>query len=281
MVLGLHIWVYCQLTLRRYGGWEHREAALRDLVERQLAQIFREVADAGFAAVETMADILCSEADLAAHAAALETSGLSFLGVSHNAAYWDPLQRSAQVEFLDLVCERVERLGGGHLGLSATPPSGRAKTSADYDEQAETFRAISAVARRHGVTPNLHTYDRDAADDCREIREVVARLGADELALGPDLAWLAAGGADPVEVVRRFGDRIEFVHLRDRTAQGEWAEAAGEGIEDFPALGAALRAVGFNGPAVFEPAFADWAPTRPLVETLSRSAEHLRAALIG
>lgn len=280
MVLGFHPWVYLQLTVRDPEQRDMRTATGQ--VCARLTAICEEVAGAGFDALEGMAAMLESAADEDRHAAALQASGLHFVGVSHNAPLWDPARRGAVVDYLAGICERVGRLGGSHLGLSSVPaPAGRAKTADDWDAQADTLRAIAAAARPYGVKPNLHTYAPDAADDYREVRETLARVGPEDLALGADLAWLAWGGGEPVEFVRRFGDRLTFCHLRNRRGAQEWAEGAHEGIDDLFSLGAALRQVGFDGVAVFEPAFPDDAPTRPLAETWAASARHLRAALSG
>lgn len=275
MELGLHCWVYCQLAMRETG---ELDSACRKVVEERLGPLMREAAEAGFEAIETMSNLLLLERDLEAHRAALADSGLRFLGFSHGGPYWDTARRDELLDHLEAACAHAALLGGRHIGVSATPVPGRAKTAEDYDAQAETLRTISALARKYELAVNLHTYERDAQDDFREVREMTVRLGQDELELGPDLAWLSKGGGDVLEFIGRFGARMTFCHVRDRTREGEWTEAAGEGIEDFAAWGAALRKVGYHGPVVFEPAFPNTAPTRPLAETLAISAAHLRSA---
>jgi len=47
-----------------------------------------------------------------------------------------------------------------------------------------------------------------------------------------DLYWVVAGGADPVEVIGRYGDRIAMLHVKDRTRDGKFADV-GEGTIDF------------------------------------------------
>ena len=279
MVLGLHCWVFCQLEFREHGTAQRDEVFGRIARER-LGEICATTAEAGFQALETMAEILLAEGGVEAHEQALAASGLQFIGISHNANFWDPAQRAEVVDFLGRAAELVGQLGGEHLGMSAGPVPG-GKTAAHYDAQADCFRAIAAVTKPYGVMPNLHTYSRDAADDFAEVREMVARLSAAELALGPDLAWLAHGGGDPVDFVKRFGERIVFCHVRDRRADNTWAEAAGEGVEDFAAQGAALRAAGFDGPVVYEPAYADDQPTRSMLENLQLSARHLNQTILS
>lgn len=277
MELGLHCWVYCQLELRKATGQDR--AKVYDTVAERIGAISLEAREAGFEAFENMADMLLDPVHRRRHKAAFDASGLHFLGSSLNAPFWDPKERGMLLEWAQAIAPWLKELGGRHLGFSSNPVPGRPKTDQDYAAQAETLRAIADVVRDYGVKPNLHTYARDAADDYREVREMVERLRPEELALGPDLAWLAVGGGDPVAFIRRFGDRIEFCHVRDYAADQSWTEAAGEGVADFAALGDALREVGYDGPVVFEPAFPDRAPTRPLAETLKRSADHLRETM--
>lgn len=279
MVLGLHCWVFCQLEFRVHG-YGDRDAVFGGIAREKLGEICATTAEAGFVALETMAEILLADGGFEAHQEALAASGLQFIGISHNANFWDPAVKDEVVEFLGQAAELVGQLGGEHLGMSAGPVPG-GKTAAHYDAQADCFRAIAAATKPFGVMPNLHTYSRDAADDFAEVREMVARLTPDELALGPDLAWLAHGGGDPVGFVNRFGERIVFCHVRDRRADNTWAESAGEGIEDFAAQGAALRAAGFAGPVVYEPAYAEDQPTRSMLENLQRSAAHLRQTMMA
>lgn len=280
MELGFHCWVYCQLELREQGGWANRDEAFRTVAEEKMPAIMGEVAAAGFTGIETMAALLATPEARDAHRRGLHESGLDYLGMSDAGDYWDPAQRQQTLDHLGEVLGVCAELGGVHLGLSANPVPQRDKTGDDYDQQAETFRAIARLAHDYDVRVNLHTYSRDAADDFREVREMVARLRPEDLQLGPDLAWLSHGGGNPVEFVRRFGNRIIFCHVRDRRENNQWAEALGEGVEDFAALGEALVEAEYDGPVVFEPAFPDDAPTRPLSESWRMSATLLRSTIL-
>jgi sugar phosphate isomerase/epimerase len=94
------------------------------------------------------------------------------------------------------------------------------------------------------------------------------------------LNWLIRGGVDPVELIREYGDRIVFLHLRDQKADGTWSEAMGEGSTDFVAIGKALHDVHFAGHAVIELAHeSSFRPTRPIRESLKMSREFVRQTL--
>lgn len=66
-----------------------------------------------------------------------------------------------------------------------------------------------------------------------------------------DIAWIARGGADPIDWINRHTDRITTAHVKDIAPEGEctdedgWADV-GHGTLDWPAIMAALRAAGVD-----------------------------------
>jgi sugar phosphate isomerase/epimerase len=61
-----------------------------------------------------------------------------------------------------------------------------------------------------------------------------------------DFSHVVASGADPVEFVARFAERIEHVHLRD-AVPGNINLSIGNGDADFAAGLTALAATGYRG----------------------------------
>jgi sugar phosphate isomerase/epimerase len=61
-----------------------------------------------------------------------------------------------------------------------------------------------------------------------------------------DLSHVVASGGDEVDAVRRLGDRIRHVHLRD-AVRGDINRSIGRGDVDFPAAIDALTAAGYQG----------------------------------
>lgn len=73
--------------------------------------------------------------------------------------------------------------------------------------------------------------------------------GSDDLRLELDAAWVARGGHDPVAWLRKYGDRIVAIHVKDIAPNGEnetedgWADV-GHGIMDWHGIMAAARDTG-------------------------------------
>ncbi len=69
--------------------------------------------------------------------------------------------------------------------------------------------------------------------------------GGPDLKLELDLAWVFVGGADPVEYIKKYADKLSTVHIKDRAPDGEnadedgWADV-GDGVMDWPAIKQAL-----------------------------------------
>jgi sugar phosphate isomerase/epimerase len=51
-----------------------------------------------------------------------------------------------------------------------------------------------------------------------------------------DLYWASFAGADPVELLERYGNRIQLFHVKDMRAGDRRIEIVGEGTIDFPRI---------------------------------------------
>ena len=56
-----------------------------------------------------------------------------------------------------------------------------------------------------------------------------------DIRLGPDINWLRRAGIEPNDFLRRYSDRILYLHLRDQLGD-RWVEALGEGDQDWVEL---------------------------------------------
>ena len=63
----------------------------------------------------------------------------------------------------------------------------------------------------------------------------------------PDIAHLAAGGADPCRAVRKYAHRIKYVHLKDYVADPFAFLPLGKGDVDIAGVVAVLDDNGYDG----------------------------------
>ncbi|MDQ0383148.1 sugar phosphate isomerase/epimerase family protein [Amycolatopsis thermophila] len=116
----------------------------------------------------------------------------------------------------------------------------------DVDLVAAQLHAAAEAAARHGVAiwveaPHHHRlcWNTDLAGH-------LARRLDPAVGLVLDTSHIVASGGHPADYVERFAGRIAHVHLRDATP-GHIHLSIGNGVVDFPATFAALRAAGYRG----------------------------------
>ena len=103
------------------------------------------------------------------------------------------------------------------------------------------------VFAEYGIEASYHPHLGSMA----EAPEQVDRLFAEtSIKICPDLAHLAAGGGDPLTIVKKYYDRISFVHLKDLDDNGFAPLGTGrldiDGVLDF------LKEKGYAGDYLVE-----------------------------
>jgi inosose dehydratase len=56
---------------------------------------------------------------------------------------------------------------------------------------------------------------------------------------------------DPLDVIRRYRDRVDHIHFKDMNSRGDWVPT-GDGIIDFPGIARYLSDTGYRGWIVLE-----------------------------
>ncbi len=264
IIVGAHAWVYAA-PLPEYD------------FTPVLDRIFADLSWAGVDALELMDRALRHE-DSVEHIGALSRKyRLPVLGTSYEGPMWNRDRHAAIFDDASAVIERVAKLGGRTFGVSVGDAR-RRKTEEELDAQAGLLKRLIGACAGHGIVLNLHNHIYEVRDDEHDLRGTLKRVP--EAKLGPDLDWLVGAGLDPVDFIRRYGDRIVFAHLRDRRRDGTWPEALGEGAIDYAAIGRALRQAGFSGDLAIELAHpSGFKLTRPLRETWKVSREYVRTSM--
>jgi sugar phosphate isomerase/epimerase len=264
VIVGGHPWVYAA----KQPGYD---------ITPILPAIFADMRYAGLDGIELMHTALRPDDAVERIADLSQKHRLPIIGASFSGEMWNRAKHASILKDAEKVVTRLGKLGGRTLGTSVGPAPHK-KTPQQLDDQADLLRKIIALCRANGVVLNLHNHTYEVVDNRYDLKGTLARIP--DVKLGPDLNWLVRGGVSPAGFIRRYGERIVFLHLRDQTADGRWSEALGEGNMDYTEIGNALREVQFRGPAVIELAHeGNFKPTRPLRESLKISRDFVRRVL--
>ena len=189
----------------------------------------------------------------------LAARGLTFVALSSGLVRLDP---AAEAEDLALHLRQARFLrdaGGRYLQVVDQRPAGRAPTADDFRRMG---RLLSELGRRTadlGIPLGYHNHMGNLGQAPEEVAAVLEAADPRFLKLELDTAHYAQAGGDPADAVRRYADRLLFLHIKDlespvpgRAANSYRFVELGRGKVDLRVVFAALKQVSFQGWAVVE-----------------------------
>jgi inosose dehydratase len=99
----------------------------------------------------------------------------------------------------------------GHATDADTPQL----TDAGWDGLVGLLRTVAAETRAAGARIAFHPHAGTFVETPAEVERLAATIAADELPLCLDVGHYLVGGGNPVVALRRFGERVSHVHLKD------------------------------------------------------------------
>jgi inosose dehydratase len=152
--------------------------------------------------------------------------------------------------------ERVANPGAGGPSLD----------DAGWAQWQEGITRAAELARGRGFEPTLHPH---TSTFCESRAEIERALDLTDVGLLVDTGHYLLGGTDPIQALRDWGERVNYVHVKDvrlnvvREVVAEKADVLegwrrgmfcelGAGDVDLPAFFGALRDVGYDGWIVVE-----------------------------
>lgn len=134
-------------------------------------------------------------------------------------------------------------------------PAERWRERADLEASAHRLGEIAAIAADLGLRVGYHNHEWEftATIDGRSAFDVFTDALSPDVVLEIDTFWSTVGGADTPALLRRLGDRVELLHIKDGPLllDDDRQLPAGQGDVDIPAIlaaaPAAARVVEFDG----------------------------------
>ncbi|MFD0975094.1 sugar phosphate isomerase/epimerase family protein [Plantactinospora endophytica] len=177
--------------------------SVRNALDEDLAGTLARVAEIGYQQVECSYKLFSRGPEVAS---ALRDSGLSVATFTSS-----------------LVDTDHEAIFAAAVSLGATAvidtyiPEEFWTSEEDVDRIAGHLNRAAVGAAAHGLRVGYHNHwwelERQFAG--KSALELLVDKVRPEVVLEIDAYWVAVGGADPVAVVRNFGDRVRFLHLKD------------------------------------------------------------------
>ena len=172
--------------------------------------------------------------------------------------------------------------------------AGIALTAAQWKTVGENVRAITAAAAGLGLRCTFHHHAGTYVETPEEVEILMHEVAATDLGLCLDTGHYFYGGGNPMDAVKKYGRRVEYLHLKDvnpgvleacRHERVGFLDGVrrgvfcplGQGGVDFPGLKRELDALGYQGVAVVEQDVDAGATSGPpAAETAKASRAFLR-----
>ena len=216
--------------LRRVGVQLY---SLRDDARKDLERTLADIAGAGYNDVELLGSMKNFEMPPAKLRAVLDRNGLRAPSTHVSGSFVDDLQRNL---------DDAQTLGHGYVTVASLPIAGT-PTLDDYRRWADQLNEAGRVARQRGLWVAFHNHASDffVADGQVAYDILVAKLDPSVVRLQLDTGNAAMGRHDPMEYMRKYGDRYWLFHIKDVPSLGAANDAElGTGIIDFKKLLASI-----------------------------------------
>ena len=192
--------------------------------------VFREVSNAGYEGVET-GFFRLDPTGGQKYAELLEKYSLKLVAIHIGGDFNDEESVKKQLANIPQVIQLAKTLNCGYIFLSGQRP----KEGESYDIMAKNINNLGKVLRDEGLKLNYHNHDWEIKDNINGLYTLCDCTDKENLSFVLDVGWVVRGGADPVEVIKRLDGRLENIHFKEFTADGQFTEL-GKGIVNFKAV---------------------------------------------
>lgn len=227
----------------------------------QMELAAKEVHEIGYRSFESVkAAIHAFDMDLAAYKDVLNRYDLKPV------SFYFHLPESEQLKTffagLDKEFEFIAALNVKRLCLQATWGRPEEMTESHKQQELEIIARFAEKSRAFGLTSNLHPHHNTWVMYQDEIEYILDNLDSKLISFAPDTAHLVAGNCDPVAMIKKYIDRVNFTHFKDiknaNVQSAGMAEAGmevytnfaelGTGCVDFRSIFDLLKEANYDGP---------------------------------
>ena len=241
-----------------YTGWTWIASREPEEAKKQLEQSFKECKFLGYDTVENFAFIRDFFAENPQELVDMtKRCGVELVNLyGHFTLDVEESLRIAmeQVDFLSAIGGKWYNCQHGGFGEE---PYERPTNPEMLDKICEISNRLGEYAKGKGVTVCFHPHCGTCAVSQSDLDYFAAHPKPEYVSFCLDTAHTTLAGINPAALIRQYGDRIAFMHLKDvdtyALSKAEGREkmasfrALGHGTVDFPAVKAALEEAGFDG----------------------------------
>lgn len=206
-------------------------------------QALRDIAAAGYKGIELFdGNLMQYENRQDEFRQLLKSLDLAVVGVytGANFIFKDILEE--EFDKIEKVAKLAAEFGTEHLVFGGGAIRAGGIQESDYEQLAQSLERGAKIAEKYGLVPSYHPHLGTCVQGPDQLDKI---MGLTSIALCPDTAHIEAGGGDPVAVIKKYVDRIKYVHFKDYKS-GAFLPL-GEGNQNFAEMVSILREANYEG----------------------------------
>ena len=158
----------------------------------------------------------------------------------------------------EAVIKRAKTLGADYVMVAWIPHDGDDFNIKHAKKAVEDFNRVGKILRENGLTfvYHIHGYEFRPYGNGTLFDYIAENTNPEDVSLELDILWAYHGGADPVKLLEKYGDRWKLVHVKDLkkgvkgdntgSTSTENDVAVGTGQINIPAVLKAAKKVGIQ-----------------------------------
>jgi inosose dehydratase len=219
-------------------------------------QAIEDIAALGYPGIQLRANVVKEFPDPHALRDLLAKHKLEFVAFSSGDAPLDPAKRQATIDTHVKNAQYLKEAGGKYLQVIGAWTQSQPISADNFQYEGLQLTEIGKHVAEYGIQTGFHNHMGSMGQAPEGVDAILAASDPKYVKLELDVAHYAQGGGDPAAAIRKYSDRLLFLHLKDvknnSSKSGyEFAEL-GTGRVDFPAIFEALGSVHFRGWGIVE-----------------------------
>ena len=148
-----------------------------------------------------------------------QKTGLILLGIHSGGKFWDPGQADDEMKKIEDTVSFASRVGSKYLLVSGNPD----ETVASMQAAAATYNELGKRCRDAGLRLAYHNHNWELVNRGAVLNVLMNETSAELVSLVLDTAWTYIAEMSLGTLLRRYGDRIAYLHIKD-VRQGKFCE---------------------------------------------------------
>lgn len=202
------------------------------------------IAVAGYTGIELFdGNLLPFEDSMGTFTDAVRASGLEVTGVYSGGHFIYADAHEDELSRFDRSLALAAAAGARHYVVGGGAIRSTGRRDKDFAVAGGFLNAVTERAQAAGLIASYHPHLGSLAQTPEQIDALFA---ATTIGLCADVAHLAGGGGDPAAIIRRYADRLTYVHLKDIDLATSGFVPLGEGDLDLGGIVDAVVDAGYD-----------------------------------